>query len=81
MKFCHSHLSGRCCRKILIELFGENAENAKCDSSKCCDVCESGLIQMEDRLHELSILITAIDNLGNSGEVKITQIGLEVDNN
>ena len=32
-------------------------------------------------LHELSILITAIDNLGNRGEVKITQIGLEVDNN
>ena len=26
---------------------------------------------MEDRLHELSVLITAIDELGNCGEVKI----------
>ena len=71
MKFCYSHLSGRCRRKILVEMFGEDAANAKFDS-KCCDVCESGLIQMEDRQHELSILITAIDELGNRGEVKIT---------
>ena len=72
MKFCYSHLSGRCRRKTLIEMFGENAINAKCDS-KCCDVCEFGVIQMEDSLHELSILITAIDELGNRGEVKITE--------
>ena len=71
MRFCYSHLSGRCCRKTLLELFGESAENANCES-KCCDVCESGLIQMEDRLHELSIPTTAIDKLGNCGEVKIT---------
>ena len=71
MRFCYSHLSGRCCRKTLLELFGESAENANCES-KCCDVCESGLIQMEDRLHELSIPTTAIDELGNCGEVKIT---------
>lgn len=71
MRFCYSHLSGRCHRKTLLELFGESAENAKCES-KSCDVCESGLIQMEDRLRELDIFITAIDELGNRGEVKIT---------
>ena len=71
--FCYSHLSGRCHPKTLLvnELFGESAENANCES-KCCDMCESGLILMEDRLHELSILTTTIDELGNNGEVKIT---------
>ena len=71
MQFCYSHLSGCCRRKVLLKLFGETEANAKCDN-KFCDVCESGLVQMEDRFHELKILITAIEELGNRGEVKIT---------
>ena len=71
MQFCYSHLSGNYRRKVLLKLFGETEANAKYES-KCCDICESGLVQMEDRFQKLKVLITAIDELGNRGEVKIT---------
>ena len=59
------------CIRDRLKLFGETEANAKYES-KCCDICESGLVQMEDRFQELKVLITAIDELGNRGEVKIT---------
>ena len=62
MQFCYSHLSGKCQRKVL---FGNNA---KFDNA-CCDICKSGVMQMEDRLHKLKLLVM---ELGSRGEVKIT---------
>ena len=64
MQFCYSHLSGNCRRKVLLKLFGETEANAKYES-KSCDICESGLVQMEDHFQELKVIITAIVELGN----------------
>lgn len=54
MQFWYSHLSGICRRKVMLKLFGESEDSARSDSSeKCCDVCDQGVIQMENRAAEM----------------------------
>ena len=72
MQFCYSHLSGRCRRKVLVNLFDESEDHAT-STGKCCDICDQGVIQMEDRATELKLLLDAIKELGNRGEVKIAE--------
>ena len=56
-------------RKVLVNLFDESEDNAT-SIGKCYDICDQGVIQMEDRATELKLL-DAIKELGNRGEVKI----------
>ena len=72
MQFCYSHLSGTCRRRVLLKLFGESEDSAT-STDKCCDICSQGVIQMENRATELKLLIDAIKELGNRGEVKIAE--------
>ena len=68
LTFTYAHLAGQCRRK----LFEEDECNATANS-KCCDVCESEVIGITDKRNELAILISAIDELGNCGEVRVTE--------
>ena len=65
------HLTGICRRKLLLELFGENSDVA-CPE-QCCDVCDQQIGLLTDKNTESALLIQAIDELKNLGEVKITE--------
>ena len=71
LPFSYAHLAGLCRRKLLLELFGENSDVA-CPE-RCCDVCDQQIGLLTDRKSELALLIQAIDELKNLGEVKITE--------
>jgi len=70
LPFSYAHLAGKCRRKVLLELFGEQTDGITCPEV-CCDVCEKQASEYQDRYPELhvAILIQAIDELGNLGEV------------
>ena len=72
LPFSYAHLAGKCRRKVLLELFGEQTDGITCPEV-CCDVCEKQASEYQDRYPELAILIQAIDELGNLGEVKIAE--------
>ena len=71
LPFSYAHLAGLCRRKMLLELFGENCDMAY--PEQCCDVCDQQIGLLTDRKSELALLIQAIDELKNLGEVKITE--------
>ena len=48
-------------------------EKDKCNATstaKCCDVCESEIVDIREKRTELALLVAAIDELGNRGEVR-----------
>ena len=58
-RFTQAHLSGACRRKVLLQLFAENVENARADG-QCCDVCiKQDMPSTDDYKKELKVLITA----------------------
>jgi len=73
LPFTYAHMA-RKCRRILLELFGEDSVAFVCPEY-CCDVCEIPTVVQEDRISELSSLIqaVAIDELKSMGEVKVTE--------
>ena len=52
-------------------MFGET-EDISCPAN-CCDVCQMEPAILHERREELSILIQAINELGEMGEVKVTE--------
>ena len=79
LTFTYAHLAGLCHRKQALKLFGEDECHATA-LTRCCDVWESEVVDMTDKRAELAILVAAIDELGNRGEVKVTErwpIGLD----
>ena len=71
LPFSYAHFAGICRRKLHLELFGENSDVA-CPA-QCCNVCDQQIDLLTDRKPELALLIQAIDELKNLGEVKITE--------
>ena len=71
LPFVYAHLAAICRRKLLLESFGE--ECATICPEYCCDVCQMPAVVQEDRKSELTLLIQAIDELKNMGEVKVTK--------
>ena len=57
---------------MLLELFGENSCDMVCPE-QCCDVCDQKMGLLGDKKLELTLLLQAIDELKNVGEVKITE--------
>ena len=57
---------------ISVRLFEEDECNAVA-TSRCCDVCESEVVDLSDKKAQLAMLVSAIDELGNKGEVKVTE--------
>ena len=72
LPFSYAHLAGTCRRKVLLELFGENSGDMTCPE-QCYDVCDKKIGLLGDKKLELTLLVQAIDELKNVGEVKITE--------
>ena len=72
LTFTYAHLAGLCRRKEVLRLFQEDQCNAT-TTYKCCDVCESEIVDIRDKKTELALLVSAIDELGNRGEVRVTE--------
>ena len=72
LPFSYAHLAAICRRKLLLESFGEDAAATVCPEY-CCDVCQMPTVLQEDRKFELTLLIQAVDELKNMGEVKVTE--------
>ena len=51
----------------------KESEDHATSTGRCCDICDQGVIQMENRASELKLLLDAIKELGNKGEVKIVE--------
>jgi len=47
----------------------ERDESDAVSTEKCCDICESVIVETQNRSAELKLLVTTIDELGNRGEV------------
>ena len=71
LPFSYAHLAGICRRKVLVQLFGEN--DVPVVPEYCCDVCEMPTYLQKNRKSELGLLIQAVDELKNMGEVKVTE--------
>ena len=72
LPFTYAHLAGKCKRDVLLKLFGEESGAIFC-MEYCCDDCEVPAAVQEDRTSELSLLIQAVDELRNTGEMKVTE--------
>ena len=64
LTFTYAHLAGICRQKEVLRLFQEDEYNAT-TTYKCCDVCESEIVDIRDKKSELALLVAAIDELGN----------------
>ena len=70
-KYIYAHLSGKCRRRLIVNIFGE--EDTKPTSlGDCCDVCKNNT-NVSDHKPELKVLIDALDVVGCKGEVKIAE--------
>ena len=58
LPYIYAHLAGLCRRKVLLNLFGEAGPNTPEYLQYCCDVCEKGVFQMQDRSTELKLLMS-----------------------
>ena len=65
LTFTYAHLAGLCCEAS----FKEEDECNTTSTAKCCDVCESEIVDIRDKRTELTLLVAAIDEMGNRGEV------------
>ena len=72
LSFSYAHLAGLCQQKQVLKLFKEDETNAV-STSKCCDVCEGEISELSDKKTELALLLSAIDEQGSEGEVKVTE--------
>jgi len=68
LPFPYAHLTGICRKKVLLELFGENNCDIVCPQ-QCCDVCDQEIGLLGDKKLELTLLLQAIDELKNVGEI------------
>ena len=66
----YAHLIRKCHHQIVLEGFDEQM---LCPSDNCCDVCAMPPIAFTDKSKELSLLISAIDELGTKREEKLVQ--------
>ena len=70
-----SHQGGICRRKTILELFDESTTEYETGGG-CCDVCSTQKKpepKMQDCTEELKVLVSAIDEIGSKGEVKLVQ--------
>ena len=74
-RYVLSHQSGICRRKMILELFDESTTEYETGGG-CCDVCSTQKKpepKMQDCTEELKVLVSAIDEIGSKGEVKLVQ--------
>ena len=72
LKFSYAHLARECRHEVVLEGFGEQLQMHQ-DPDNCCDVCVLPKVSLNNRLHELTIMVNAIDEIGTKGEKKLAQ--------
>ena len=71
-RYIYAESAGKCRRKVLLKLFGENEAEARSDVT-CCDVCEQNVSCSLECKSELAKLLKALETLGGIGEVKLAE--------
>ena len=69
-RFVEAHLAGSCRRNMLLELFGESHSQSSENTYTCCDVCQQ---IMQPFNVELKILVDALRQIGQTGELKVAE--------
>ena len=73
-RFVEAHLAGSCRRNMLLELFGEShSPSFENTHSSCCDVCTVSQQTMQPFNEELKILVDALRQIGQKGELKVVE--------
>ena len=72
LTFSHAHLARKCQHAVVLEGFGEQIQISQ-NSDHCCDVCALPEMQLSNRLHELALIVNAVDEIGTKGEKKLAQ--------
>ena len=70
--YIYAQNAGKCRRKVLVNLFGEDEAEAKSDGT-CCDVCELNISCSLECNSELAKLLKVLETLGGIGEVKLAE--------
>ena len=74
-RYVNAHLSGKCRRRLLMDIFGEESNQSNA-SRDCCDVCmhkNSNETEYTDHIEELKILLDVLKTIGCKGEVKLAE--------
>ena len=67
LTFSYAHLARKCHHEVVLEGFGEQLQISQ-RTGNCCDVCALPQVSPINRLHELSLMVNAIDEIGTKGE-------------
>ena len=65
--FSYAHLARKCRHEVVLEGFGEQLQISQ-RTGNCCDVCALPQVSSINRLHELSLMVNAIDEISTKGE-------------
>ena len=60
LKFSYTHLARKCRHEVVLEGFGEQMQMQQ-NADNCCDVCALPQVSLNNMLHELTIMVNAID--------------------
>lgn len=71
-RFVYAHLHQKCCRKVLVEYFGEDATDLDCPG-ECCDVC-SGSNNLKNSQAEMMAVCKAVRVIPGTGETKVRHL-------
>ena len=69
-RFVYADLIGKCCRKMILEYFGEDPTSSSA-SGACCDVCSSTAESVSDYQNEMQVIIKAVSDVSGQGEKKV----------
>ena len=72
LTFSYAHLARKCRHEVVLEGFGEQLQITQ-STGRCCDVCALPQALLNNRQHELTLLVNAIDEIGTKGEKKLAQ--------
>ena len=72
LKFSYAHLARKCRHEVVLEGFGEQMQMQQ-NADNCCDVCALPQVSLNNMLHELTIMVNAIDEIRTKGEKKLAQ--------
>ena len=67
LTFSYGHLARKYRYEVILEGFGDQLQISQ-RTGNCCDVCALPQVSLINRLHELSLMVNAIDEIATKGE-------------
>ena len=67
LTFSYAHVARKCHHEVVLEGSGEQLQISQ-RTGNCCDVCALPQVSSINRLHELSLMVNANDEIGTKGE-------------